>query len=712
MYKHYILSIAMAGCLSPLVATAEGDSSLKMDAVEIIGDSSNARVLPGSGNVVDEKQLEIEGTTDIHQAFKTVPAIYVREEDGEGLRPNIGIRGAIAERSSNITLMEDGVLIAPAPYSNPAAYYFPTMMRIYGVEILKGAPLLRYGPQTTGGVINLLSTPIPTKRNGMIEAIVDERGSTDLQANYGDVAGNWSWLLETVQRNGDGFKDIDRSNRDTGFDIEDYVGKLRWQGDRNALQLKLQYSEEISNETYLGLTDDDFDDDPNRRYGLSSIDQMDSKHYSYVLTHEFDWTDNIKSITTGYYNDFTRNWFKLSDGNDFINPANAGDLNAQGILDGTVDEAGLEYKNNNRDYESKGIQTNFDIEWGAHQFALGARYHEDEMDRFQPVEIYDQVNGSLIFQGINQPTGSNNRFETAEAISLWALDQWQVTDRFKLNLALRYEDVETSRKQYADVNRNIIDEKRSNKSEEWLPGASFTYDVGDRWQVLAGVHRGFTPLGGGAKKNEDPETSANWEGGLRFFGDNLFVEAIGFYSDFENKVENCSVGSPCSNGATSGTFNTGEAEIAGLEFQLATEFHQGNFIIPVNLTYTYTSAEISKDNPASGLNDGDDLKEVPENLFSARIGIEHSSGWNNYAVAKYIDKMCMEAGCNNTDTRFDESQSLFVVDLISQYSLDKNTDVFLRAVNIFDEQEIVSRLPDGARPNKPRTVSAGLIHRF
>lgn len=334
------------------------------------------------------------------------------------------------------------------------------------------------------------------------------------------------------------------------------------------------------------------------------------------------------------------------------------------------------------------------------------------MDRFQPVEVYDQVNGSLVFQGINRPTGSNNRFETGEALSLWALDQWQVTDRLRLNLALRYEDVETSRKQYADADRTTVAATRGNESDEWLPGASFTYDVADRWQVLAGVHRGFSPLGGGAKANEDPETSDNWEAGVRYFGDRVFAEAIGFYSDFEDKVENCSVGAPCSNGATSGTFTTGEAEIAGVEFQLSTEFHQGAFLIPVDLSYTYTNAEISKDNPTSGLNDGDHLKEVPENQFSARVGLEHPSGWNNYAVVKYIDEMCMVAGCNDTATRFDESESLVVVDFISQYSLNRDTDVFLRVQNLFDEQKIVSRLPDGARPNKPQTFSVGLRHRF
>ena len=710
MYKHSLLALAVAAALSPASALAAEVGTLA--PVVIIGTDDEVKSLPGSGAVVNPEQIEQEVVTDVNQVLKTVPGVYVQEEEGAGLRPNIGIRAATAERSEKITLMEDGVLAAPAPYSNPAAYYFPTAMRMSAIEVLKGAPLLRHGPQTTGGVVNLVSTPIPESNSGAITTVLDERGSTDVHLHYGARQGNWSWLAETVQREGEGFKEIDRSNRDTGFDIADYVIKLGWQGKDQSVLLKKQYSEETSNETYLGLTDTDFAANPDRRYGLSSIDQMTNDHNGTVLTHTKSWNDNITSTATLYRNTFSRDWYKLSGGGSIINAANGGDANAQGILDGTIDTTGLNYKHNNRAYVSEGIQLNVDIAAGAHLISVGTRLHEDEMDRFQYTDVFDQVNGSLVYQSTTAPSGSNNRIEKAEATSLWLTDDWQVSEQLNVNLALRYEDVSSSRVQYDDAARMIIDSTRSNDSDELLPGASFTYDIDSKWQALAGFHQGFSPLGGGAKSTEEPETSDNWEAGIRYQTDNVFVEAIGFYSDFSNKTENCSLAAPCSNGDTAGSFVTGAAEVSGLEFQTGTTLTQGDFAIPLHLAYTYTQAEISEDNATSGFSSGDKLKGVPENILSLRAGFEHSSGWNNYAVAKYIGESCVTIGCNTANSAFDETESLVVVDLISHYPLKQDVNLFVKAENVFDEQKIVSRTPDGARPNKPLTISIGMKHEF
>ena len=700
-------------CLAVSIsAIADESEGYLLEGIEIIGDKQTAKQLPGSGYVVDQEQLKTEAIDDINQALKTVPGLYIREEDGAGLRPNIGIRGATSERSEKITLMEDGVLIAPAPYTAPAAYYFPTILRMQSIEVLKGASMLKYGPQTTGGVLNMISTPIPTSLSGRVSTFFGENNQMNSHLYFGDGSGPFKFLFEGVSRQTDGFKSIDRSNRDSGFSISDYVIKVGFDtGDAGKLLFKASRTEQTSNETYLGLTDADFNVDPNRRYGLSTIDQMTNKHEGYNLTYTNDIDDSKNISVTMYKNYYQRDWFKLSGGGKIISAVNGGDATQQGVLDGTTDKAGLTYKHNNRAYDSEGIQANLNIIADNHNIDIGVRSHKDSMNRFQPQDKYDQVSGAYVYQSTVTPSGSNNRFEQADATTIFIADAWQVNDALLVNAVLRYEDYETSRKQYG-TDRSSVASSKNHETDILLPGLSVTYDINENLQTLAGYHKGFSPLGGGADSDEEVEESSNFELGLRYGDDDLFVEGIYFYSDFSDKSELCSVGSPCSNGATAGSYVTGEAEISGLELQVINTFQGDNYSIPFALAYTYTKAEITGDNNASGFQDGDKLPHIPESVFSIRTGIEHASGWDNYAILKHIDSMGATTGYNRTGGSFSETDSLFVVDLISKYELAENTSVYFKVENAFDEQQIVSRAPDGARPNKPRTISTGVVVNF
>ncbi|RTE87721.1 TonB-dependent receptor domain-containing protein [Aliidiomarina sp. B3213] len=708
------LSAAVLAVLSaPALAETDDDNDNSVvERIQIIGSQEDARTVAGSSAVIDEEQMEVETVTDIHQVLKTVPGLYIREEDGFGLRPNIGVRAATAGRVSKVTLLEDGVMMAPAPYSNPAAYYFPTAFRMNSIEILKGAPMLRYGPQTTGGVLNLVTTPIPESFGGQVLTQFGDFGTHETHAFVGDYNGTFGYLLETSQRDSQGFKEIDRSNRDSGFAIEDYVAKFLWTGDRQSLLVKLQYSEETSNETYAGLTDADFAENPNRRYGLSSIDQMTNHHDSINIHYDYQLSDMITLGATVYSNNFHRDWFKAGVVNGLVSAANQGDANAQAILDGAVDLEDITYTHGNRAYGSQGIELHSEIALADHAIEVGMRSHEDDMNRYQLKEVYDQINGSLVFDSFIQPTGGDNRIERAEALSFWITDQWQVSEDLNLNLALRYEDVDSSRRQFATPERTDTPSFRSNSSDLWLPGASFTYDVNDNWQVLAGAHKGFSPLGGGATANQEPETSLNYEAGVRYRQDAWFVEAIGFYSDFSDTTQLCSIANPCDNGAESGTYVLGESVVSGLELQVSNTFAAGDYLIPVDLSYTYTQAEISENNAVTGLMDGDVLNDVPENTLSLRVTFDNNKGWLNYVVVKYIDEMCVSVGCNRNNDPSARTESLVTADLVSRYELSRDMTVYFKLENVFDEQVIIARSPHGARPNKPQTAMFGLQYNF
>ena len=86
-----MLATAISLSISPSFVFANEPSTL--NKMLIIGSTEEVQNLAGSGAVVDSVQLNTEVSSDINQVLKTVPGVYILEEEGSGLRPNIGIRG-------------------------------------------------------------------------------------------------------------------------------------------------------------------------------------------------------------------------------------------------------------------------------------------------------------------------------------------------------------------------------------------------------------------------------------------------------------------------------------------------------------------------------------------------------------------------------------------------------------------------------------------
>ena len=78
------------------------------------------------------------------------------------------------------------------------------------------------------------------------------------------------------------------------------------------LDIKLGYSDELSNETYLGLTDDDFRASPFRRYRGSQLDRMEWTRTQAQARYGLFWGDEQKVFLTAYRHDFTRAWLKVN----------------------------------------------------------------------------------------------------------------------------------------------------------------------------------------------------------------------------------------------------------------------------------------------------------------------------------------------------------------------------------------------------------------
>ena len=271
--------------------------------------------------------------------------------------------------------MEDGILISPAPYSASSAYYFPSVARMQAIEVLKGSSQIQYGPYTTGGAINFVSTEIPEKFRGKISTSFGSFKTGQTHATIGNSSEKFGYMFEILNYNSDGFKSLN-DDLNTGFDINEITSKIKFVPKTanidQSFELKFHTYDEISNETYLGLTETDFQKNPYLRYPGSEKDKMSAEHKQYVLTHELFVNEKIKITSNFYENRFKRNWYKLDDvvhdnnsqkiSKVISNPSQFSEHLK--ILSGELDyENAMKVKANNREYISRGIQTKIDYHW-------------------------------------------------------------------------------------------------------------------------------------------------------------------------------------------------------------------------------------------------------------------------------------------------------------------------------------------------------------
>ena len=741
-------------CVIPAVAVgiqcfAEEAAEPLLEEVTIIGTRDDVRGMPGAAHVVGPEDMERFAYTDIQRMARQVPGVSIQVEDGFGLRPNISIRGVASERSGRITLLEDNILIAPAPYSAPSAYYFPTAGRMHSLEVLKGPAAITQGPYTIGGALNLVSTPVPSEMTGSAVAEGGQHGTWRLHASYGGSTDQGlGFLLETHQWLSDGYQAVDRGGK-SGLEIADYTLKARFAppSSRHRFDVKLQFADQVSDQSYLGLTDADFIRDPFRRYGLSALDKIETAHDQMILRYTFSLDQAVEFSAVAYNNTHMRDWFKTEgidfDGSDdaqtlsrtswsnVIRAANQGatlaGVDSTGLLailhgDADTPPGSIQIRSNAREYFSRGIQ--FGLAWNTafgdaeHAIDIGARLHADEEDRLQRNSAYSQRNGRLALDDAGLLGNAGNRIQEAEALAVFVQDRIAI-DRWSVSIGLRYEDIEQKRTRYETRSGRTMDpaarsednvrDRRENVTRVLLPGIGASFEAAENTELFVGAHKGFT-----APSNApgvDEETAFNYEAGARIYGRRWSGELTAFLSDYDNLLGECtaSSGAVCEVGDA---FNGDAATVRGIEASFSTDLStSASFQLPLTVTLTHMDARFDSDVADTDffgdVRRGDPLPYVPRQQVHAVIGLLRGRTEANLAL-NYVDEVCVRASCGD----FEKTDSALTVDVAASWRLNPRVAVFARVENLTRSTGILGRHPYGARPNKDRTLSAGVRARF
>lgn len=756
--------VAMSDQQREAANTAEvATSPAVLPSLHVIGSTEAVSDLPGSGYYVDTEDIRTYSYDDINQILRRVPGVYLREEDGYGLFPNISLRGADTTRSSKVTIMEDGIPVAPAPYSAPAAYYSPTAGRMHAIEVLKGSSQVQYGPHNTGGVINYLSTPMPVAQKTYMKFLYGENNDVRIHAYHGDVLptdgwGTFGYLIEGWFRNTDGFKEINRApsfsgSDDTGFTTAEGILKLSWEPPSDKYQrfeFKYGYSDRAAEETYLGLNERDFNDDPYERYPASRFDNIDTWQTQTYLRHYIELSDDTELTSTLYYTRFHRNWKKL---NDVRNIDTDGDGMGDGVnlglsqaIAGAQSGVGLDVlrgmragdlrvRNNNRDYYSYGIDQHMThrFDWGEteHELSFGWRYHKDRIRRYQWDNIYEQNGSGAIVDndgdGIafnpGPKGGAGNRRQETDAVALWVEDsirfgKWTVTP------GIRYEHLWQTHTDYNSATRRGED----TQNDLVGGGVGVNYALTDEWGLFGGVYRGFSPPDPrAAASGIEEETSIALEAGARYQHQQrpISFEATFFQTWFDDLI----VIDNQAGGGAGITENVGEVSSTGLELSASYDAGVDNnwgFHNPWFVSATYTHARLDGDATSpdaesifAGGTDGSEVPYIPEWVFSIGTGIEVNN-FGIFVTGYYVDDMFTTASntsmqldpTGSPDARFGETDAHFIVDISAHYQINENTRLLGGVNNVFDEEYVASRHPHGARPGAPQFAYIGLELEF
>jgi Fe(3+) dicitrate transport protein len=703
-----------------------------ISAKSFFGSKQTAFNRAGSGYFISHEELKKQVSTDISRILAQVPGVSSYDEDGHGLRPNISIRGVNAERSAKITIMEDGILAAPAPYSAPAAYYFPTAARMHAVEILKGSSQIEYGPFTTGGAINMLSTPLPTKDFQLSTKLrYGNFGSRQAYVNFGQKIKKLSYLIEGNHFGTNGFKTLNNGDN-TGFEKNDLMAKVnytfgnaKWS---QQLEIKGKYSNEVSNETYLGVSANDFEKNPFFRYDASALDRMTNNHLQTTISHTIQHGEGLLITTTAYHNDFSRNWFRISDveyqGTKKSISATLQDtaqnINQLNVLRGRLN--GTTYhRNNNRNYISQGIQTKIDKHFYVGKnhidIEVGTRYHRDHEDRHQWLNNYDLINGKLNLVTAGTPGTDANSVTSANALASFALVKINLAKKLTIIPGIRHEIINLSTLDYgkADMNRSGSAFKtKENKANPWIPGLGVNYKPFKNLVFFSSVHKGFSPPS--SDSGSEPEQSINLELGTRYQRRALYIETVIYQNNYSNLL-----GSDLAASGGAGTldqFNAGATTVKGVEAIINYDLLRGandKFRIPLAASYTWTHTEFnssfqSKDGVWGKVSIGDEIPFIPSHQGQLSIGVE-ANLWSINLSNRYNGSFRTIAGQGDyTDGKF--IPSYIVSDVNFTYKLGQKWELGLSALNVFNNTYLVATVPAGLRPGHPMMIQAMAAYRI
>ncbi|MEX2273177.1 MAG: TonB-dependent receptor, partial [Vicinamibacterales bacterium] len=639
------------------------------------------------------------------EALRKVPGVTVRDEEGVGLRPNIGIRGLNPTRSSKVLLLEDGLPVTYAPYGDNASYYHPPIERFERIEVLKGSSQIAYGPVTLGGVVNYITPDAPNRTALSVDLTA---GNRDYLNGGASVGGRWrhaGLFGHAVRKQSDG----SRENIESA--LTDVIVKSTWNiGVTHYLTAKANYYGEDSQVGYSGLRETEYQSNP--RQNPFANDHFDGRRFGASASYQALLWSRVAATVQAYGSSFSRDWWRQSS-NSSQRPNDASDPLCGGManLNSTCGNEGRL-----RDYSHGGIEARGRLMSGggvAQETDFGARFHSERQHRRQENGATPVARAGVLVEHNERTTDARSAF----------VQHRMMTGRWTVTPGVRVEHISYSR-----TNR-LIAVSGTTHVTEIVPGLGVSFGPSPAVTLFGGVHRGFAPpraediinnANGGAI-DLDPERSWNYEGGIRARAGQVQGSVTAFRLDYSNQIVPASVAGGVGAALTNGgeTLHQGIEAGAHAEWRALGGTRHGAYASAAVTWLPVARFEGLRTSGVSGFTtvsvSGNRLPYSPELSHTFTLGYRHANGFDLNIESQHVGPQFGD-DLNTVAPTADGQRGR--IDAYTYWNATASAPIlrtpgrlFVAVKNLTDRTFIIDRVR-GILPGHPRLIHFGTSWRF
>jgi hemoglobin/transferrin/lactoferrin receptor protein len=558
------MSLAVCACLGGINNSSAAPTGV-LEQVIVTASRTQQRIFdsPASLSVINAEEISRSIAPNLAEIMRDVPGVQVTDSGQPGLG-RIRIRGEESRRTAiliNSQEITDHHEVGTPLTLNPAL--------VERIELIRGSGAVLYGSRALSGVVNFV-----TKKGGTEPVQATLSGSYDhattgyntLASVYGNVSG-LEYRLAWSESDHDERKTPAGTIENTAFENENlylYIGK-NFSGHRF----------DYTFEDYQSSSDVYVEDEVKTSYPLTDFylqtPQRDRRKHGLF----YEWDADNSWLKTLSANAFTQNserhFYTYSETVWYARDINSySDLDTQGAL----------------------LQIDLQPLGNSHDIIAGIQYSHDEVDQTRHV---DTLSWTPVAQtGIEIIDDKAN----IETWAWFAQDQWRINNAFTLTGGLRQYFVDA---QLTDTNRESLTPGSLGSDNEVIGALGLVWEFNDTVHLRSNISEGYvypslSQLATGAyagsryvNPNPDlkPETSINYEVGLRMQGEAFTVDLSAFYTESEDYIHHlpCMAEDNCPGSRDRYYTNVGESEAQGIELFLSYQQQPGSLEPYANMTW-------------------------------------------------------------------------------------------------------------------------------